>query len=504
MITRQSSRFKTDDLPLKIKLMSHQKAMVYQMLQLEGRLFGRTDAYAMMADLPGAGKSYAVLAMLYVTNQIIFKKKKPHVNLIVVPYNICSQWNTYMNKIYGPPGLVMNYKVLVEYKDFITVYVSPESLLDYDIILTTSLYFDTIAKTVQSLNLEIQRVFFDEADTIKNLLMTPLKCKMTWFISASMSTLFGKSDSLKIGEYSLSLSRLKANDVSCDPDWINDNIVLDPPATRTLTCPNIFHKLLTETVSSQHHTRLQSMDYSCIKLELVRENIILDSEYTACRGHMLESTARIDYCEHKIADLEEDDKAIMKQYNVVKDFDANEAKKLQDRSNEIRKLIHKHKETIAECRSILAKFDGFRETYGIDFNNRTHEEGNGTKSKVTFLKEFLSTIKTDPKRQCILFTDYDYVYRWLRSYMADKRITFRDLDGGNIASMDRTIISYKNGEYQVLLADSSMYSCGMNLENTSDICFIHRMGTAKENQVIGRAHRYGRNGVLNVTYILYE
>ena len=504
MISRRSERFDTDSLPLKVNLMPHQKAMVYGMLQKEGRLYGKPQAYAMMSDQPGCGKSYAILAMLYITNKIIFKNKRPHVNLIVVPYNICSQWHVYMNKMYGGSGLLLKYKILVEYSDFMTVYVNPESLLDYDIILTTSLYFDTIAKTVQSLNLEIQRVFFDEADTIKTLLVTPLRCKMTWFVSASMSTLFGKADSLRIGEYSLSLSRLKAQDVHCDPDWVNENIVLDPPETQTLICKNVFHKLLIDTSPSQYAVKLQAMDFGCISLEFVRDNSLLDSEYSACRLHMLNMIGTVSYCEQKIRDLEEDDKAVLKKYDIVKEHAPDEAAKLLERSNEIKRQIIRQKETSEECKGVLTKFERFQTLHGIDFAQTTPPTHIQCTSKLQMMKAFLLHIKKHPKRQCIVFTDHDYVYKWLRPYMSDQCITYRDLDGGNIESMDKTINAYKSGDFQILLADSSMYSCGMNLENTSDICFIHRMGSAKENQVIGRAHRYGRVGTLQVTYILYE
>jgi SNF2 family DNA or RNA helicase len=48
-----------------------------------------------------------------------------------------------------------------------------------------------------------------------------------------------------------------------------------------------------------------------------------------------------------------------------------------------------------------------------------------------------------------------------------------------------------------------MYSCGMNLENTTDIIFVHNMDPQREKQVIGRAHRYGRKNALSIWYIDY-
>ena len=55
----------------------------------------------------------------------------------------------------------------------------------------------------------------------------------------------------------------------------------------------------------------------------------------------------------------------------------------------------------------------------------------------------------------------------------------------------------------VLLADSSMYGCGMNFENTTDIIFIHKINPEMEKQVIGRAQRPGRVGVLNIHRLVH-
>ena len=69
--------------------------------------------------------------------------------------------------------------------------------------------------------------------------------------------------------------------------------------------------------------------------------------------------------------------------------------------------------------------------------------------------------------------------------------------------METIINGYKNKEFNILMADSSMFSCGMNLENTDGILVLHKMNALKEKQIIGRAHRYGRVGALNVTHIDY-
>jgi len=158
--------------------------------------------------------------------------------------------------------------------------------------------------------------------------------------------------------------------------------------------------------------------------------------------------------------------------------------------------LNKHIQLVEEYEHKLKAFERFKQANVLDSIPQP--------GKLDQLKEYLLGIKKNIKKQCIVFTDHDFVYSLLRPFLKTNEIAYIDLDGGNIKDMDKTVGAYKRGECQVLLADSSMYSCGMNLENTSDICFIHSMGELKEKQVIGRAHRYGRNGPLTISYFLYR
>lgn len=455
MINSHSHRMNTDSTPLKIKLMPHQKAMVYRMLNIEKKLYAKPNAFAMMSDKPGAGKSYAILAFLFYTNKIIFKASKQHVNLIVVPYNICTQWHAYFHKIYGPPGVILNYTLLTEYKDVMGLYVNPSYLLQNDVVLTTSLYFDTIAKTCASLHLKIQRVFFDEADTIKNLLMTPLASNMTWFVSASISTLFGSSKDIRIGQYSLNLATLKQNDVCCDPEFINANIVLDPPIMKQYKCDNIYFQLLVKCFP-EHSVRLEAMDYSCLINEFGKNypHILFDSERNACRYVKTATIDSIKNSEREITELDKEYKYVTKQYNIVKDLDREKAEALQKRISQISRDIDKHKANIDRCKHRLNDFAEFEKQNHITFENERESE---IHSKLDVISNYLLNIKRDATKQCIIFTDYDFVYKWLRAFMTKHHITFKDLDGGNIDAMDKTIGTFKNKQFQILLADSSMY-----------------------------------------------
>ena len=54
------------------------------------------------------------------------------------------------------------------------------------------------------------------------------------------------------------------------------------------------------------------------------------------------------------------------------------------------------------------------------------------------------------------------------------------------------------------MSNSTLFGCGMNFENSSDIIFVHKMNESMEKQVIGRAQRFGRTSILNIIYLEYE
>lgn len=478
MLNAESERINTDKLQLNVKLMPHQRAMIYQMLQIEMRLFAKQNvSYAMMSDKPGAGKTYVVLAMLYLTNKLMFKERKPHVNLIVVPYNICSQWKQSMSTLY--PASSIKWKCIIEYQDIMSLYVKPDNLTEFDVLLTTSLYYNNIATTLKSLNIRVQRVFFDEADTIKDLLATPLDCNMTWFISASMRSLFTNAGgTVNIGDYKLSLNHLLQHDVSCDPQFIDSSILLKDPQIFTIPCQNKYRDTLVE-IYPQHVLSIQAMDFRALGVPST-----LDSYFAALQNIYDISKIRLSDAR---ADLEILKKSIPQAHNRY----GHDPRALQGHLMEINKRINECQEIINHCERTIAI---------VDSKGTLNTAWKPDDNKLAILQNILLRIAKE-NRQTLVFCTFDAVYPKLRAFFDQNAITYRNLDGGNIKTMDDVITGYKSGEFLVLLADSSMYSCGMNLENTSDIVFIHRMDAEREKQVIGRAQRLGRKNELRVWYV---
>jgi SNF2 family DNA or RNA helicase len=75
---------------------------------------------------------------------------------------------------------------------------------------------------------------------------------------------------------------------------------------------------------------------------------------------------------------------------------------------------------------------------------------------------------------------------------------------GNQYVINNMLNNYNNSNLDVLLVNATYYGAGLNIEKTSDIILFHRFDTQMEQQIIGRAHRLGREEELSVHYLLYE
>jgi hypothetical protein len=91
-----------------------------------------------------------------------------------------------------------------------------------------------------------------------------------------------------------------------------------------------------------------------------------------------------------------------------------------------------------------------------------------------------------------------------RKICDEYNIKYTDLDKGNIKDIDIAVNEYKFGNANILLSNSTLFGCGMNLENSDEILFVHKMTSEMESQVIGRAQRLGRKNRLNIIYLQYD
>jgi hypothetical protein len=144
----------------------------------------------------------------------------------------------------------------------------------------------------------------------------------------------------------------------------------------------------------------------------------------------------------------------------------------------------------------------------IEYNHQLLEEKkcnfeNFNSNKGSFLNDFISNLKLSDKK-IIIFSDYSSIFQYIQKLCDDNDIKYIDLDKGSIKEIDECVQEYKYGNAKILLSNSTLFGCGMNFENSSDIIFVHKMNESMEKQVIGRAQRFGRTSILNIIYLEYE
>jgi len=245
MVNLLSLHSEIDDHPknINIKLKKHQLAMLKRCKKIENN-----NTFGIMSDKPGTGKTYVILSLIYDT------KLSNKTNIIIVPQNIYTQWIMSIENF----SKNLLYKKFIDYENIITLYNDPKVLIENDIILTTSSFYHIIATTLNSLNIRINRIFFDEIDSISNIISTKINSDFIWFVSASFNVNL-------LGYYGNKLDEIDINTITCkcSDDFIDSNIFLENPNKLYYLCKNIYiDSILGHVVSSKELRSLNAMDYT--------------------------------------------------------------------------------------------------------------------------------------------------------------------------------------------------------------------------------------------------
>lgn len=210
---------------IRIQLKDHQRALVRRCLNIEKLYIDKqNENYGIMSDIPGAGKTYVVLSLIWFIKQYYEKfnipKKERHACLIVVPQNIISQWCDAIETF----SLDFKYKIFTDFNDISQLQYSSDLLYEFDILITIPLYYHQIASSFQQQKYRINRLFFDEIDSISHLLKMTIPCDFVWFVSASF-------DPSYTGDYKIVKTDVPFHTAQCEVEFIHKNFILPNPKT---------------------------------------------------------------------------------------------------------------------------------------------------------------------------------------------------------------------------------------------------------------------------------
>jgi len=158
----------------------------------------------------------------------------------------------------------------------------------------------------------------------------------------------------------------------------------------------------------------------------------------------------------------------------------------------ISKMLIHNNTTCPICRKEFNKNDMFHiGTKPINTDKQTKEEC------------LLKLIQNNPDNKYLIFSSYDQSFTRISALLNQSNIMNSKIVG-NQNTINQTLNRYLNSNNNVLLLNASHFGCGLNLTNTTDLIFYHKMTHEIKIQVIGRAQRLGRTKSLRVHYLFHD
>ena len=546
MLNKKSPRsiqLKSDTL---IKLMPHQLASIYKMIEIENlRIYYFNNYkyninYGFLSNDVGSGKSYIVLELCnYNINDIIhldnihlnnrnvsigYKTEiknynNLNINVILVPHTLFHQWKYYVNNYKSNALFIGTNKQLIEFNYHINDYYDNincfclknlfndkidnelNNLLHNIIIVKTTL-FDKFQVMLNKYNIGIDRLFIDEFFALRNIKLN-IRTNFTWIISSlSNNNYYYQSinDSLFI------------NNFSYLPDKIFNKIIVVSTQkfiNMSFKLPKInfiksyyrvssFHNIL-NGMSVSITRALETDSFNDIKNLL---NINQDNNLSIIQSIISKWENELNnYGTNSLPDISQRIKITqkienfrnkIKEYECVICYTTKEDCIITTCCNSIScseciiRWIKENKYTCVMCRTSLEDtFNTYRSIEKIPFG------------QLNAIVDIITNIIINNNNcKIIICSNYEESHNKIINYCKDNKITFAVLSGNEFVI--RNIINkFNNGIVKIifLTADNGV---GTNLEQATDIILFDMIDKSKKDQLIGRCQRPGRNYNLNV------
>jgi SNF2 family DNA or RNA helicase len=536
-----------------------------------------------LGDRAGSGKSYVLLALMmenqntgedsvvksYGCNRVILctrdaiRAKKT--NLLVIPHNMCSQWDGYVKTFTDPSKfkhmVIYNTKMLQSLREL-------DHVDEYDLIIVTCTCYNRVAELMTSRSVKFHRLIFDEVDNVNLPSCSPMDAAFTWFVTASFGNLlyprgFSGWDStinkyvwratgLKNSGYVKNLFIDLYNNVSTDyvkvlviknkDAFVLSSINLPPTTTnmvlcRTPTSISLLHGVVDNAIidslnagdlqgAIQHvssdNKNTEEHIVTVILDKMMRQQKSLENRlqfYLDPPAGTFESEAERTA---EIGRLQKRMEEVTRKMQSIRDriansdsccicFDTIEHKTITPccSNSYCFRCINMwlaRKNMCPLCKRTLVSRELFVVQDGVEPPSPgtplPEDEVSEKFDKIKNLEIILK--KRTANSKYLIFASYDNTFTHITSVLEKLGVQYSYLKGNH--DVVRNIVRrYKTpGDLPVLLVNVKNYGTGMNLENTTDIIMFHKFDTEIEKQVVGRANRMGRTEPLNVWYLLYE
>ena len=500
----------------------HQLAILNRCLVIENIKGGTRGAIGVVGDEPGAGKTYVMVAL-----QMSSPRGR---TLVVVPHNIYGQWQRDIAR-FAPALRTMCF---VDYAAITSVYAKGAAKIfdGADIVLTTSLYYQTIAAALEKSECPpFARTIFDEADSTSNMLVGPtLPSRFVWLVTASFERLVGSDGLVRAGPYVAPPASIQG--CRCDPRFVAKSIPLQDPIVRVVKCVSQ-HMDIMAPMFPRQPTAVHTYDFAtlvnrsvtCVRDALRLKITALQEEIAYCTDaietkrngtnveklekRLKEATEVLEGAKKRISDAKICPVCLDACVDIVHLPCCTSATFCRDC---IVEWIAKRTDEKAEpgcplCREVITK--RFLPSGSVINNSEVASPAASSGEAFPKLDELFNILavrfgESSQTRVFVFSNNAVILSRIARRARDELGIESAALDGGTAKSIDDDAMRYRTGNAHLMLADSSLFGCGMNFPETTDVILMHRMSEIQEKQVVGRAQRPGRTTRLRVYKMLHS
>lgn len=468
MLTDKSPRAEIDSYGSPLKLKPHQLAVLKRLRDVE-RNHSNTHRLGILRDAAGSGKTFCILALIM--QEKLADPNVNRTNIIVVPLSCFSQWREQIDKFNTGSEAPLTYSDFTTYANVASLYHG--TLNSYtDIMITTNTYSDTIIQACEVARLAVDRIVFDECDTIEWSIHKDGAAGFTWFVSASFTQV---PEAYVQRVENLTPLQIESCSVFCDRNFIDTVWQLPPMKVQKVKCTSTYiDQVMKPLLDHEQLARVNAGDFHQLPFNMSTKNPRTDKEAVET---MMES------CKYQV-DLNQ---PIIEEMSArIKTMMNNpERTALMDQVKGLKQLV---KDQNAALEILKKNADSVSKPVSSDK-----------------LKMVLKVLKSTEGKSCsIIYSNYTQAFEQLTEMLDDAGIGHCFLDAGSIEEVDKVIARYKAGAVPVFLAHAGLFGAGLNLECTSDMIFLHKIEGLREHQVLHRAQRPGRKGSLRVWYMLHD
>lgn len=154
-----------------------------------------------LGDRVGSGKSFVILALLmspevvqtgsviksYGLNKVLLStrdiQKPVRTNVLVIPHNLCFQWEQYINRFSSQ----LSYLIINKNASLRQLHTLNYD--EYDLLVITGTQYNSAAQIIATKSIKVKRAIFDEVDSINIPSCHPIEASFYWFVTASYGNL---------------------------------------------------------------------------------------------------------------------------------------------------------------------------------------------------------------------------------------------------------------------------------------------------------------------------